>query len=392
MIPPGPSIFLEVFEDTGSPGHGPGDCVGIITDAQRVGWSWYSRYPSPLYFTLPQHSESNDLLVPGLSHVKATFVDPLDGYSVVLWTGRVLEPDESANDVVWQNYSYLAELALSRTGYSVKYPSKLIGSQVVTPEWSRDESSGKFVNYGAKVQEHSLMNHIATGTIQNPLDTAGTGGMKTDPKFGVIDVPRLLLFFDLSEIGRANTDNNVTFEFTRTPPTTFNFWRDKGTDITARVLTYPYDIVDYRRVRGIAGIRNDLATIGTKGGSSTEIVQRIESGTYGSALFGRRQDTFTIRTLSGYPNLTKTEAQEDAQTKITKRAVKEAVRPARNMMLQLRTGKFRPFDGWDIEDTIIVDIRNGLTDIRERWRIVGVRGTLDAAGYRQSLFLAPPNA
>jgi hypothetical protein len=263
---------------------------------------------------------------------------------------------------------------------------------VVTPEWSRDESSGKFVNYGAKVQEHSLMNHIATGTIQNPLDTAGTGGMKTDPKFGVIDVPRLLLFFDLSEIGRANTDNNVTFEFTRTPPTTFNFWRDKGTDITARVLTYPYDIVDYRRVRGIAGIRNDLATIGTKGGSSTEIVQRIESGTYGSALFGRRQDTFTIRTLSGYPNLTKTEAQEDAQTKITKRAVKEAVRPARNMMLQLRTGKFRPFDGWDIEDTIIVDIRNGLTDIRERWRIVGVRGTLDAAGYRQSLFLAPPNA
>lgn len=387
MTPPGPTILLEAFED--STGHGPGACVGIINDAQRLGWSAYSRYPAPLFFTLPQHSGSNQLLVPGLTHLRATFYDPRDDYSAIVWTGRVLEPDESANDVVWNAYSYLAELALSRTGYNVKYPSKRIGTQVVTPEWSRDEASGKFENYGAKVQTNSLMAHIATGTIQDPLDTAGTSAMLTDPKFGVIDVPRLLLFFDLSEIGRANTDNNVTFEFTRTPPTTFNFWRDRGTDITGRVLTFPADIVDYRRVRGIAAIRNDLATIGTKGGSSTEIVARVASGTYGHTLFGRRQDVFTIRTLSGYPNLTKTEAQEDAQTKITKRAVAEAAKPSRNLMVRLREGVLRPFDGWDIEDTIILDIHNGLTDFRQRWRIVGVRGTLDAAGYRQTMFLAP---
>lgn len=387
MIPPGPTILLEVFAD--STGHGPGACVGIINDAQRIGWSWYSRYPAPLYFTLPQHSASNQLLVPGLSHLKATYYDPADGYSAVIWTGRILEPDESANDVVWTAYSYLAELALSRTGYSVKYPSKKIGSEVVTPEWERDESSGKFENYGAKVQTNSLLAHVATGTIQNPLDTAGTASMLTDPKFGVIDVPRLLLFFDLTEIGRANTDNNVTFEITRTPPATFNFWRNRGTAITSRVLTFPADIIDYRRVRGIAAIRNDLATIGTKGGSSTEIVARVASGDYGHTLFGRRQDVFTIRTLSGYPNISKTEAQEDAQTKITKRAVAEAAKPARNLMVRLREGAFRPFDGWDIEDSIILDIHNGLTDFRQRWRLVGIRGTLDGQGYRSTLFLAP---
>lgn len=387
MVPPGPSVFLEAFED--STGHGPGACVGIITDAQRVGWSWYSRYPAPLYFTLPQHSPSNRILVPGLTHLRATWVDPRDGYRAVVWSGRVVEPDESASDVVWTAYSYLAELALSRTGYNVKYPSKRIGTEVAKPEWDRDESSGKFENYGAKVVTNSLLAHVATGTIQNPLDTAGTNAMLTDPKFGVIDVSRLLLFFDLTEIGRANTDNNVTFEITRTPPATFNFWRDRGTDITSRILTFPADILDYRRIRGIAGIRNDLATIGTKGGSSTEIVARVASGDYGHTLFGRRQDVFTIRTLSGYPNLTKTEAQEDAQTKITKRAVAEASKPARNLAVQIREGAFRPFDGWDIEDTIVLDVRNGLTDFRQRWRIVGIRGTVDRLGARHTMFFAP---
>ena len=40
---------------------------------------------------------------------------------------------------------------------------------------------------------------------------------------------RLQLLFDLSEMGRANTTNHVTYEITRTAPFTFNFWKNKGT-------------------------------------------------------------------------------------------------------------------------------------------------------------------
>lgn len=389
MFVPSPYLAVEAFDDL-SANHGRGDCAGLVMGAAKVGWSWYSRYPASVFFTLPQHDDLNAEIVRGLSHCRVTFVDPADGYSAQVFQGRFADSDESQDDVIWTAWNYIAELALSRTGNEVKYPSKKIGSEIVTPEWSRDESSGKFANYGAKVQTHSLLAHVATGTIQNPLDTAGTASMLTDPKFGVILVPRLLLFFDLSEMGRANTDNNVTFEITRTGTPTFNFWRNKGTQVSGRILTYPHDIVSFRWVRGVLDIRNDLATVGTKGGSSTAITATRTSGTYGIDAFGLRQDTFTIRTLAGYPNLTKTEAQEDAQTKITKRAVKEAATLTRNLAVRLRPNVFRPFDGWDIEDTIEVDIVTESSSIQGLFRIVGATGQLDGTGYHSTLYLQPP--
>lgn len=386
---PGPTLTVETFADL-SANHGRGARTGLVANASKVGWSWYSRYPASIYFTLPQQDAMNLRITRGLSHGRVGFFDPADDYSATVWTGRFADSDESQDDVIWTAWSYLAELALYRTGYSVKYPSKRIGSEVVRPEWERDDASGKFANYGAQKQVHSLLEHVSTGTIQNPLDTAGVNGMLTDPKFGVILVPRLLLFYDLSEIGRANTDNNVTFEITRDSTPLFNFWRNKGTQVPGRVLTYPADIVAFRWVRGILDIRNDLATVGTKGGSSTQITATRTTGTYGIDAFGLRQDTFTIRTLSGYPNLTKTEAQEDAQTKITKRAVKEAATLTKNLAVKLRYGVMRPFDGWEIEDTIEVDIVTDSSTIQGLFRIVGVTGQMDAQGYSQTMYLAPP--
>lgn len=388
MLLPSPTLTIEVFDDDPSD-HGRGDRAGLVANAAKVGWSWYSRYPASIYFTLPQWDPMNARIQRGLSHCRVLFYDPADGYGVQVFQGRFADSDESQDDLIWTAWNHIAELALSRTGYEVKYPSKRIGTEVVQPEWERDDT-GKYDKYGAKVQDHSLLAHVATGTIQNPLDTAGANAMLTDPKFGVILVPRLLLFFDLSEIGRANTDNNVTFEITRTGTPTFNFWRNKGSQMSGRVLTYPADILAFRWVRGILDIRNDLATVGTKGGSSTAITAERTSGTYGIDTFGRRQDTFTIRTLSGYPNLTKAEAQEDAQTKITKRAVKEAATLTRNLAVKLRPHVMRPFDGWDIEDLVELDIRRDNTSITGLFRIVGVTGTMDAQGYNQVLYLQPP--
>ena len=53
-----------------------------------------------------------------------------------MFNGRLGDPDESGDDVVWTAWSYLAELALSRTGYRAAYPNKLIGTQLVGNEWS----------------------------------------------------------------------------------------------------------------------------------------------------------------------------------------------------------------------------------------------------------------
>jgi hypothetical protein len=280
---------------------------------------------------------------------------------------------------------------LSRTGYEVYYKSKQIAT-VVTDEWSKDAASGKFQNYGAKVQGDSLLAHVATGTIQNPKASNGSAEMLTDPSFGVIDVPRLLLMFDLTEIGRANTTQNVTFEITHATSPTFNFWRNKGSAVSGQVLTYPGVIKDYRYVPGVLNIRNDLATIGTKKGKNVEVKYEVTSGTYGITNFGRRQDSFAIKTLSGYPKLATESGKSSAQVSITQRAAKEAASLTRALQLDVRHRYFLPFDGWSIEDTIPVEISEGRTAIDAAYRIVGIRGVLDGAGYHQTCFLTVPTA
>ena len=386
---PFPRLIAEVWSDSATT-HGPSTLKAILHDGVKIGWSWYSRFPAQAFITLKQDSTHNADIVPGLDHCRIYYVNDATGYGPVLvFAGRFGDPSESGDDTVWNAWGYLAELALSRSGYEVYYKSKQIKT-VVENEWSRDEASGKFANYGAKVRSKSLLEHVGTGTIQNPKAADGTTEMLTDPAFGLIDVPRLLLFFDLSEIGRANTTQNTTFEISRSTTPLFNFWRDRGSAVTGQRLTYPGVIKDFRHIPGVIDVRNDLATIGTRKGKNVEIIATQETGTYGWDSFGRRQDTFVIRTLSGYPKLTSETAKSSAQVSITKRAVKEASTPTRALQLDVRADLFEPFDGWDIEDTIKVQIARGRTSIDRSYRIVGVRGILDGQGYHQTIFVTVP--
>lgn len=371
---PNPRLTIEYFTNNSST-FGPSTLDGVIHDASAVGWSWYSRYPSNCFFTLPQTSIHNARLNPLLTHVKVTYVNDATGYSKVVFAGRLSEPDESGEDVIWTAWSYLAELSLSRTGYRTLYQDKLLGTEIAGVEWGL-----------AKAATYSLFGHVATGTIENPLALDGSTAIKTDARFGVIDVPRLLLMFDLTEIGRANTLNNVTFEITRETPT-FNFWKNRGSAITGKELIYPGNVRDFRFVPGFASLRNDLATVGTSaGGGAAEIIKTDEVS---AAAYGRRQDVFTIKTLSGIVGAA---TESDAQVAITERAVKEATQLSRNISVDVRSDLWEPFDGWEIEDTVPVSITRGRTVIDAAYRVVGARGVMDAQGYHPSIVLQLPTA
>jgi hypothetical protein len=375
---------------------GPSQQTGIIDNAANVGWSWYSRFPGAAFFTLRRTSKHNQRLVPGLSHIRLWFINEATGYGPALvFSGRLGDASESGDDVVWQASDYLAELALSMTGYRVMYEGKRI-IDIVDDEWRRDDASGKFANYGAKVRPKSLLAHISTGTLENPRNLNGDG-MRTEPQFGVISVPRLLLFYDLSEIGRANTNNNVTYRITRSTSPAFRFLRDLGSRKDGPRLTFPGTTNDYRFSRNIPNIRNVLATIGTKDGKAKFIKHSKQAGTYGFDNFGRREDTFTIRTLSGFPNLDDDSKAFGAQTRITKRAVEEAIRPFATMEFDIANFRqplgWDPFDGWDIEDEIYCEFVDRRTGPTTKWmRIVGVRGRMDRNGYQQTLVMQEPAA
>ncbi len=373
---------------------GPSTKRGIIHEAANVGWSWYSRFPGAAFFTLKRLSGHNALLVPGLSHIRIWYVNEATGYGPKLvFTGRLGDANESGDDVVWTAYDYLAELALSMTGYRVMYEGKRL-IEIVDDEWRRDDASGKFANYGATKRTKGLLRHVATGTLQNPQNNTGKG-MRTEPQFGVISVPRLLLFYDLSEIGRANTDNNVTYRISRTLSPTFHFLRDDGTQVVGPRLIFPGNTNSYRFSRNIMNIRNVLATIGTKDGKAKFIKATRQAGYFGFDNFGRREDTFTIRTLSGYPNLDSDTGQFAAQKRVTERAVAEAVRSIRTIEFDIANFRqpmgWDPFDGWDIEDQVYCEFEDRAGTPTERWmRIVGVRGRMGAGGYQQAVILQEP--
>lgn len=391
---PFPRLAIEVFDNDVSD-FGPGQLACTIPSAAKVGWSWYSRFPANAFWSLRQGDPINALIVPGLSHVRIWYMNDATGYGPVLvFNGRVGDPDESGDDVIWTAWSYLAELAITRTGYNVFYKNKKLGTEIVDPEWRRNDATKvKFTEYGAKVRDHSLLAHIKTGVIEDPLNVAGDHPIKTDSQFGVLDMPRLLVFFDLTEIGRANTDNNVTFEISRSIDPHFNFYKNRGTPQLGHKLMYPGVVRDFRYVPGVLNIRNDLATIGTKKGAATEIKAAQASGPYGFQLFGRRQDTFPIKTLYGYPNIEDdTTGKYQAQLKVTQAAVKEASRLSQAIRVDVRPELFEPFDGWDLEDTVPVEIDHGITQLSAMYRMVGARGVLDDKGYHASNFIQLPSA
>ena len=356
---------------------GPDKIDGVIYDALRCGWSWYSRYPSKAFFTLRQGSEHAGRLVPLKTHIRIWYAHAGLGIAPrVVFSGRLGEPDSTTDDIVWEAYNYVADLSLSRSGYRVLYPTKRIGTEIAGVEWGL-----------ARAASASLLAHVATGTIEDPLGTDGTTPITTDARFGVVTVPRLLLLFDLSEIGRANTANNCVFEITRNEPYTINFWKNRGTAQTGLRLTQPAIIREYRFSPGYRSLRNDLATIGaTSGGGATEIVATDETS---AAEWGRRQDVFTIKTLAG---LAGAATEADAQTAITRRAVKEATQLARAIQLDVRASLFPPFEGWDLEDTIRVQIKRGRDNIDTDYRILGVRGMAGPSGYDQQVVVALPTA
>jgi hypothetical protein len=370
---PSPRLVIEYWSQNPST-FGPDKRIGYIHDAMKVGWSWYSRFPSNCFFTLRQNSIHNAALDPLRQHVRIWYVNERTGYTAVVFTGRLGEPDSSGEDVIWTSWNYLADLSLSRTGYRVLYPTKLIGTEIAQIEWEL-----------ARTAIYALLNFVTAGTIENPLGSDGLTLIKTDTRFGVIDVPRLLLMFDLTEIGRANTVNNVTFGITRTAPFQFFFRKNAGVAYLGKRVSFPGSTRDYRFVPGFLALRNDLATIGTTaGGGATEITKTNETS---AATYGRRQDVFTIKTLSGLAGAT---TELDAQTAITARAVKEASQLSRTVLVDMREEEIQPFDGWDIEDTIAVRIRRGRDDISDMRRIVGVRGLQDERGYRGQMMLELP--
>lgn len=344
--------YVIEISDSGAT-FGPNVKLGEIWDARNLGWSAYDRLPGKGFLTLPQTSPTLALITPLLTHVaiyRCTYLA-----DTLVFRGIAYDFNSTGDDVIVELFDYKSLLALSRSGFKTMYPTKQIGTQIASPEWT-----------AAKGAASSVLGFVTTGTIQDPLGTDGVTPIKTNAQFGTLDQNRLQLFYDLAEMGRANTANQTTFEIDLT--NTFNFWKNQGSQSSTVAFVLGGNVSDYQWLPNWKRYRNNLATLGvaTTGGPS-EITSNNASEVTAKGL---RQDVTVLKTLAGIAGLT-TEA--DQQKAALDRQLKTLTQQEGTLGLRLARGRFEPRVGLDINDTAPIEIGNGIDTLTGNRRLLGLR-------------------
>jgi hypothetical protein len=349
---------------------GPGGAkLAELWDARNLGWSRFDGMPGRGFLTLPQRSGHLSFIEELETHVKVWRITSTG--ETLVYTGVIVDRDASNDDIVFPIFDYIALLGISRSGFKTLYPTKKIGTEIISPEWTL-----------AKNASSSPVGFVATGTIEDPLGVDGVTPIKTTAQFGTLDQMRLQLFHDLAMIGRANTTNHTTFEITREPPHTFNFWKNRGSNSDIGFVLNG-NVRGYRYIPNWLSYRNDLASVSMDAdGGPAEITA---SDATAITAKGRRQDVMQIETLLGLDTGT-TEA--DQQKAALQAGLKRALQLQPALRLELMVGSHTPLSV-PLCDKPLVEISNGGDAITGRWRLIGELATYNEHGEFPAVLLQP---
>jgi len=321
---------------------GPGvPKMELDPDMLNVTWQASLNFPGQAAFTMTRFDPKLALFEYMKDHIKVYRTSAAG--TVCVFSGKVIKPSKGPRDTIVFCWDYVSFLQRSRTGYKVLYPNKLIGTEIMQPEWALAKAAGT-----------SPFAFVADGTFENPLGLDGTTPIKVNSQFGMLDFDRLFTFHALAEMSMANTSNTVVFEITRDVPHTFNFWKNRSTQQGTWALTYPGNLIDYSLDTGHDEIVNDLATpiVDATTGAQTEYVL-TDAGSI--AAYRRLQSAVTIKTLYG---ITSGTTETDQQKAALARIITQAVQVPKLLTAFPRQGEIDPFVGWDLGDSFRVTLQN----------------------------------
>jgi hypothetical protein len=343
-------------------------------DMLNVTWQQALNFPGQMALTLTRFNKKMADLNYMVDHIKL-FREDARGLKTV-FAGKIVKPDENVRDAIIYGWDYTSFLQRSRTGFRVLYPEKLIGTEIVAAEWALAKAVGT-----------SPFAFVATGTIEDPLALDGVTKIKTNNQFGVVDFDRLYLFFAMAELSMANTSNTVVFEITRDPPHTFNFWKNRSTKRTNYSFVYPGNVIDYSLEDGHDQIVNDLATVIIDPTTGAQVEYALAD--VGSiAAYRRLQSATSIKTLYGLNSGT---TETDQQKAALQRLITVGAVPPSLYTIFPRQGELTPFDGWELGDTMRLNLakadRSG-DEVDAYKRVTGIAGAwTPEAGELLQLFL-----
>lgn len=328
----------------------PGQLVAEVSTAKNIGWGDYLNDVPEAFFTVAQDDPIATTLAAyaGKAHV---FIWRGDKVVFSGWFG--MEKDATSTDVVFYCYGYLAGLFWYVSDWDQEWTGASI-NLIVSDLWSR-----------AAGWTDSMLGWVDVGQIQPPMTTSGGSTPVTLPTYEKFYGRILFAMQELAALSMSDTTNQVIFEITHDEAPLFNFWANKGSDISLRLEWGGKYIQDFREYGIGADHRNELLGVGSD--SRNVLYRRSDVNSSDSTAVGRRVEPILY-----------TWVRDDSELeRVNKRRLAQAVLDDTDLQLDLFANTIVPMGGRDAVyqngDRPWVKINRGSTSIDKRMLIRGTQ-------------------
>ena len=215
------------------------------------------------------------------------------------------------------------------------------------------------------------MQWMSTGTLEAPWTTDAQTVVLVLNKYQLNWKPLLVALKELVAIATSDTNNVCYFEvdFPSDPTdhsATFNFWRDRSSDVTALRLEYPNNVMDWNDRFVPVMLRNKTFAVG-KGprGQVYRYNYGQGLGNYGRIAFGMHSQNLYLSWVRDRAEL----------IRVTKRRNNLGLREDVNLMVRCWADRVPPWRSsaasWRLGDNVQVKIAHGTTNIDKNLTLMG---------------------
>lgn len=342
--------------------YSPNQMIAEFSNPKYIGYGSYLNDVGEAFWSLRQRDPKVDVRTyGGKAHV--IIIRKSGGNTDVVWRGVLSEHDANDDDTILYAYTYEHYLFTLHTKWKKKWKqSKIAGAagRPIDDLWSR-----------AKNQDRSPMQWITDGTTEAPWVGDSQTTELTLQRYRVQWKPILVAFRELVAIATSDTDNVCYFEIDYpSDPTdksaTFNFWRDRTSQVSALRLRYPFNVFDWSDRFTPVLMRNKTYAVGS--GPRNQVYRfqyGLGAGNYGKNAFGTHSQNMYLSWVRDRQEL----------KRVTKRRQRRLLREDVDAWVRCVPGRVPPWrstdSSWKLGDTIYVDIDHGATDIGKYMFLVG---------------------
>lgn len=328
---------------------GPGTLVAEFENAKNVGWANYLNDVPEAFFTILQTDPKVELL---RSYNKANAHVKIYRGSDLVFAGILGEWDANNDDVIFSVHGYLSLFFYLLSSWEKTYTSSQIDTIV----------SGEFT-YVRDTLTYSPAKWLSQGTIDAPVTTSGGATAIVLPTYKLFYKRFLHTLRELAAMAISDTTNTVVFEVT--PSGTFNFWKNRGTDVDFTLRLGDGIVAGYGESNIPVNRRNDILAVGVDPNDST--LRQEEANATDYQAVGRRQEPLFltwVRDTTELDRTLKVRAAEALRTypELTLRLFPDALLPPG------ATGA--PFK---LSDRVNAVIDNGITSVNGKFLVKGVQ-------------------